>query len=1297
MESLSYDKLLSRLFALLSITFLFFVAQTTSLQARWRDDRRIMPSSSPAEVATPSLTTGYVDDFDVDQPTMRLYSDTDEGKTIGWSVSGPDILGGERDLRITLLQAGIGRNSVSAGVSGGAYTYGQEPFVKAAGAIQWDGPDDSAVLDPTGLGGYDLTEGGTRDGIYVRVLFADVPIDLHLDIYKDANNASTQVFSIPGGITSPIEIVFPFSSFQTMLGSGANFENAGAIELTMESDGAPDFVLDGISRVAILTATKTDVLLIDKNHDGVANPGDTLRYTVHLSNLKDLFGATISNIVFNDTPDPYTELVVGSVTTTQGVIISGNNAGDARIQVDVGEVPDDSSETITFDVLINNPLAAGIEQVVNQGVITYSPNTTVFSDDPDTTEPDDPTITPVVAAPDLGVTKADSGIRSGVGETITYTLAYGNAGNQDATGVVITETVPAHTFLASGASSQGWLCAPDQLAGSTCTLAMGDLAVGDQGTVDFAVTVVKPLPAGVDAIDNTVCIGDDGLNGPDLNSQDNCDDESTPVDAAPDLRLEKTDADVVTKPGAGLVYTLTVSNVGDQDATGITITETVPAYTSFSSPGSTAGWVCTPNGDAGNFCTFAVGSLDAGAIRDIQFAVSVVNPVPAGFDAVFNTACVMDDGNNGDDPTPQDNCDDESTPVEAAPDLRVSKSDGDVTVRPGQTLVYTLTAANVGNQDATGVVLSETVPDHTSFSAASSPAGWTCAPNISEGSTCRFVVGPLAAGTQITTTFAVRLEDSVAAGVTALENTVCMKDDGSNGRDLHPQDNCTMEPTPVEAVPDLRISKDDGDAVVDPGKILVYTLNYENIGDQDAMGVTISETVPAHTSFNPAASSSGWQCQPDGTAGNQCSYNVGGVVAGSSDSIAFAVTLDKVIKINVTQINNDVCIEDDGSNGPDPSPANNCASEDTPIRPPTPTSTRTPTPTPTATATATVTPTATPVSHYWPMILAPPPTPTPTPTPTPAPVVVTEGQPVLVPGIVHPKGLAVNSVTHNVYVASRDNNTVQVISGYLLVPSVAIPVCGDPFGVAVNPLTNKVYVACFSEEKVAVIDGSRNTVIKSVHVGPEPTYIGINQHTNRIYVVTHGNNGVVEINGANDIMTRVAGVGAGAFAIAINESLNRIYVTSRDQGEVWTIDGTTMSPLRDQRVMPGGPRDHPFGIGYNLVSNRLYVTYTDQGYLTRLAVYEPGVDGLTRLGTITIPDGGKDGPGQVGINPITNRIYTLNSASDSVSIIDGALGRIVATEHFAADPFGVTVDSGWNRFYIGFRSVNALWAIPDIY
>ncbi len=119
------------------------------------------------------------------------------------------------------------------------------------------------------------------------------------------------------------------------------------------------------------------------------------------------------------------------------------------------------------------------------------------------------------------------------GESLIYTLTYTNAGVIAATGVVITETVPANTaFNAAASLPTIWSCAPGAPAGTACTTTIPGAVAGSGGTgsVTFAITVDDPLLSGVTAIANTAVIGDDGANGPDPAVVDNTGNATTPLD-----------------------------------------------------------------------------------------------------------------------------------------------------------------------------------------------------------------------------------------------------------------------------------------------------------------------------------------------------------------------------------------------------------------------------------------------------------------------------------------------------------------------------------------------------------------------------------------------------------------------------------------------------------------------------------------------------------------------------------------------------------------------------------------------
>ena len=131
---------------------------------------------------------------------------------------------------------------------------------------------------------------------------------------------------------------------------------------------------------AQLSATKTDSLFDDADGNGFPSPGDTLEYTIVVTNDGNR-GAEFTLV--NDILEPNLTLVWGSVTTTQGTVVTGNNPLDISIEVDAGIVPGGgASFTVSFQALIENPLPAGVTHVSNQAIVTADGEPAVTSDDP---------------------------------------------------------------------------------------------------------------------------------------------------------------------------------------------------------------------------------------------------------------------------------------------------------------------------------------------------------------------------------------------------------------------------------------------------------------------------------------------------------------------------------------------------------------------------------------------------------------------------------------------------------------------------------------------------------------------------------------------------------------------------------------------------------------------------------------------------------------------------------------------------------------------------------------------------
>jgi uncharacterized repeat protein (TIGR01451 family) len=252
-------------------------------------------------------------------------------------------------------------------------------------------------------------------------------------------------------------------------------------------------------------------------------------------------------------------------------------------------------------------------------------------------------------------------------------------------------------------------------------------------------------------------------------------------------------------------------------------------------------------------------------------------------------------------------------PEHIAPDLAIGKDDGQTSVVPGQVLTYTLTIRNLSAQDATGVVVSDTLPDYTAFSSASDGGDVG-------GKVVTWPAFDLAAGGSTTRSVTVQMDARVPAGVETITNTATVADDGANGPDPTPGNNTASDTDTVVAAPDLAIIKDDGQTSVVPGQVLTYTLTIRNVGDQDATGVKLTDTLPISTSFSSASDGGS-------AAGDVVTWPAFDLAAGGSTTRSVTVKVDPLVPAEIQTITNTATVADDGANGPDPVPENNTASD----------------------------------------------------------------------------------------------------------------------------------------------------------------------------------------------------------------------------------------------------------------------------------------------------------------------------------------------------------------------------------
>ena len=252
-------------------------------------------------------------------------------------------------------------------------------------------------------------------------------------------------------------------------------------------------------------------------------------------------------------------------------------AAGATVSCPIGTLKSRAIRSLTIVVRVESA-AAGT-------TVTNSATVSSTTQDPDPTN--NTSAAAVVIAPqaDLSVTKRASSATVDLFQDVTYTLTVANAGPNDATGVTVTDSVPAGMFFVSADPA----CTFDAAA-STVTCAIGTLANGARQDVTIT---LRPQPANAgQTLTNTARVTGDQ---PDPSTDDNASSASIFVPPQANLAIAKTVSPTTVAVGGTLTYTLAVTNAGPSTATSVTVDDPLPAGLTATS--ATAGQgTCTITG-----------------------------------------------------------------------------------------------------------------------------------------------------------------------------------------------------------------------------------------------------------------------------------------------------------------------------------------------------------------------------------------------------------------------------------------------------------------------------------------------------------------------------------------------------------------------------------------------------------------------------------------------------------------------------------------------------------------------------
>ena len=311
------------------------------------------------------------------------------------------------------------------------------------------------------------------------------------------------------------------------------------------------------ARASEVTRVETDeplALAIAVNPDAV-RPGERLRADLAVSNRSD---TALFNVKVTARLSDHTGGVNLSANATGGPACTGNNPCAAGNQLvwTIGTLPPGATAAVSYwafaltgasgplngDLVVVDAVATadGSHQAISSHTVEVNAEKTLaleVDDDLDAVEP---------------------------GETLTYTLTYGNRSLNTVTGATLRFPVPAGTTLqGSGAGS---------VANGVVTWNLGTLTPGEAGRRRLTVAVDSGTPGGsllrVDAaeIAGTTSAGPVHEDGT----------EVTRVEAAAALTLQVQAAPDLTGPGVATTTTLTVHNLGTDPAFGVVLAARIP-------------------------------------------------------------------------------------------------------------------------------------------------------------------------------------------------------------------------------------------------------------------------------------------------------------------------------------------------------------------------------------------------------------------------------------------------------------------------------------------------------------------------------------------------------------------------------------------------------------------------------------------------------------------------------------------------------------------------------------------------
>jgi gliding motility-associated-like protein/uncharacterized repeat protein (TIGR01451 family) len=470
------------------------------------------------------------------------------------------------------------------------------------------------------------------------------------------------------------------------------------------------------------------------NSNNKIDAGATLTYKITVNNTGNvgLTGITITDMI------PEGTTYVSGTATNSGIF------DDKKLSWAI-DVPFGGTQTVSFDVKVADNLT-GITAIGNTATVSIPTHT------------ETPTVLPIDTEQtrEFSATKSVSGLNPDnkivAGSELTFTITVQNTGNTDLSGIIISDPVPAGTSYITGSADNS-----GALVNGIVNWAL-NIPSGATRSVLFKVRVNDDL-TGIAAIGNTAVVTDptDPTN-PETPTVPPVDTEQIrSFSSSKSVTGINTDGKI--HAGSELTYTITITNTGNVALTGITVKDPIPLGTAFIAGSANFNGIFENN-------TLTWTDIDVPYNESVNISFKVrVNDNLTGFPSIGNKATVTDpeNPNNPQEPEVPPTNTDQIFNFDLS--STITTANGGTKAAPNEELTVAITVTNTGNTQLGNIIISNPIPDNTTFLSTSNGGSYDNTNKI-----ISFTINPIAVGQSETVTFKVATNQDLV-NVQSIDNT----------------------------------------------------------------------------------------------------------------------------------------------------------------------------------------------------------------------------------------------------------------------------------------------------------------------------------------------------------------------------------------------------------------------------------------------------------------------------------------------------------------------------------------------